>query len=69
MKYAFPGMSNSDKLLMINELIPNERDRQINADWHLNGLTQEAIADKHHISRRRIQQIIRKSYETMTGWM
>lgn len=63
-KYHLP-LPNSDKLLLINEWIDNERDRQINTDWHLNGMTQEAIAEKHRLTPRRVQQIIRESYRRM----
>lgn len=63
-KYAL-FLSNSVKLLLINEWIGNERDRQINVDWHLNGMTQEAIAEKYRLTPRRVGQIIRKSYYQM----
>lgn len=64
MKYVLL-CSNSDKLLMINEWVTNERDRQINTDWHLNGMTQEAIAEKYRLSPRRVQEILRRDYYKM----
>lgn len=63
-KYVLP-LSNSDKLLLINEWVGNERDRQINVDLHLNGMTQEAIAEKYRLSARWVQEIIKKSYHQM----
>lgn len=50
---------------MINELIANERDRQLLTDWHLNSMPQEQIAEKYRLSPRRVQQIIRESYFRM----
>lgn len=64
MKYILP-CGNSDKLLMINEWVSNERDRQINTDWHLNGKTQEQIAEEYRLSTRRVQEILRRDYYRM----
>lgn len=66
-KHVFPEhYGNSMKLFLINEFVSNERDRQINTDWHLNGMTQEQIAERYQLSTRRVQEILRRDFKRMT---
>lgn len=65
-KHVFPEhYGNSMKLFLINEFVSNERDRQINVDWHLNGKTQEQIAEDYRLSTRRVQEILQRDYHRM----
>lgn len=66
MKKYVLNCANSDKLLRINELIGSGRDRRLLARWHVDGATQEQIAEEFHLSPRRVQQIIHDTFPALS---
>ena len=59
------NLSRSELQYLIDQWIFNERDRRILADWLLNGMTYERIAEKYNMSDRQIKNIVYKSMDRL----
>lgn len=59
------NLSRSELQYLIDQLIFNERDRCILADWLLNGMTYERIAEKYDMSDRQIKKIVYKTMDRL----
>ena len=59
------NLSRSELQYLIDQWIFNERDRRILADWLLNGMTYERIAEKYDMSDRQIKNIVYKSMDRL----
>ena len=59
------NLSRSELQYLIDQWIFNERDRRILADWLLNGMTYERIAEKYDMSDRQIKNIVYKTMDRL----
>ena len=59
------NLSRSELQYLIDQWIFSERDRCILADWLLNGMTYERIAEKYDMSDRQIKNIVYKSMDRL----
>ena len=59
------NLSRSELQYLIDQWIFSERDRCILADWLLNGMIYERIAEKYDMSDRQIKNIVYKSMDRL----
>lgn len=61
----FPEISCSDMAFLINEWIPNQRDRRIMYRRMIDGVLFDDLADEFHLSVRRTKAIVYKWQEVI----
>ena len=59
------NLSRPELQYLIDQWIFNERDRCILADWLLDGMTYERIAEKYDMSDRQIKNIVYKTMDRL----
>ena len=59
------NLSRPELQYLIDQWIFSERDRCILADWLLNGMTYERIAEKYDMSDMQIKNIVYKSMDRL----